>query len=101
MTTNIKISQKQEIQRLKSVKFTDLHNSIKILIICGYSVILILSRTLHLRLKLKKIHNSSLPIQSNTKIFTRLCSKLDYSKIALKRTLKMLRSKNKGDAADI
>jgi len=51
--------------------------------------------------KPKKIHNSSLLIQSNTKIYTMLWNKLVFSKTAKKRILKMLLSKNQGDAVDI
>jgi hypothetical protein len=60
-----------------------------------------LSKMPRQRLKPKKIHNSSLRIQSNTKIFTMLWNKQGSSKTALKRTMKMLLSKNQGDAADI
>jgi len=59
------------------------------------------SKTPHQRQKPKKIHNSSLLIQSNTKIFTMLWNKQDFSKTAQKRILKMLLSKNQGDAVDI
>jgi len=51
--------------------------------------------------KPKKILNSSLLIQSNTKIYTMLWKKLDFLKTAQKRILKMLLFKNKGDAVDI
>lgn len=94
MTYNLKISLKLGILKRKSVKITSPHNRISIFIIYGYSVTLMPSRTLHQKLKPKKTHHSSLPMQSNTKIFTMLWNKQDFSKTAPNRTLKMLLSKN-------